>query len=400
MKKLLLVNLIVFLSFLSYSQDFYSKWDNGFKITSDDGNFKLKFGGRIMYDVAAWSATMHSDSLGNNLTENFNGTEFRRIRFFNSGQVYKNVKYKLQLDFAGGGVSIKDVYIEFVKLPVLGNIKVGHFKEPLRLEALTSSKYITLMERGLPIALSPERNVGFMLHRTFLDDKLSFQTGVFRNASSGNDKMANGNRNITSRITYLAMNEDDKLLHIGVGFSNRTNADETYASSTRAENHLGNKLIKVDLDDVSNTNILGTEMAFNIGSFSIQAEYLNTMINRSLDSLNNHTLTGYYTQLSYFITGEKREYKNSLAGFDRVKPNKNFGDGGVGAIELAARYSSLDFSDANGGKLSDITLGVNWHLNPCTRIMLNYVLGSAKDNQDVSDYEKENTFQCRIQIDF
>ena len=84
----------------------------------------------------------------------------------------------------------------------------------------------------------------------------------------------------------------------------------------------------------------------------------------------------------------------------REEVNKNFGDGGVGAIELAARYSSLDFSDANGGKLSDITLGVNWHLNPCTRIMLNYVLGSAKDNQDVSDYEKENTFQCRIQIDF
>ena len=187
MRTYILYILTFFIPLISFSQDFYSKWDNGFKITSDDGNFKLKFGGRIMYDVAAWSATTHSDSLGNTLTENFNGTEFRRIRFFNSGQVYKNVKYKLQLDFAGGGVSIKDVYIEFVKLPVLGNIKVGHFKEPLRLEALTSSKYITLMERGLPIALSPERNVGFMLHRTFLDDKLSFQTGVFRNEYSGND---------------------------------------------------------------------------------------------------------------------------------------------------------------------------------------------------------------------
>ena len=58
-------------------------------------------------------------------------------------------------------------------------LRVGHFKEPLRLEALTSSKYITFMERALPIALSPERNTGAMYHTTF-GEKISLQTGVFR----------------------------------------------------------------------------------------------------------------------------------------------------------------------------------------------------------------------------
>ena len=33
-----------------------------------------------------------------------------RVRLFNSGQVYKNVKYKVQFDFDGDGASFKDVH--------------------------------------------------------------------------------------------------------------------------------------------------------------------------------------------------------------------------------------------------------------------------------------------------
>ena len=146
------------------------------------------------------------------------------MRFFNSGKVYGNIKYKLQLDFAGGGVSFKDVYME-AALPYVGNLKVGHFKEPFRLEALTSSKYMTFMERGLPIAFSPERNVGFMLHDSFMDDKLSIQAGLFREASSGNDKKIDEVRNMTARLTFLPINDGQKLLHLGAAFSNRNISD-------------------------------------------------------------------------------------------------------------------------------------------------------------------------------
>ena len=93
-----------------------------------------------------------------------------------------------------------------------------------------------------------------------------------------------------------------------------------------------------------------------------------------------------------------RKYKNSLSGFDRVKPNTNIGVGNnFGAIELAARYSSMDLSELNAGKLNDITVGLNWYLNPRTRVMFNYVMGTL----DKSSVEtKENSLQCRVQIDF
>ena len=383
MKKILLFTISLLMLSIGNSQDFTTKWGNGYKFSSSDGIHSLKFGGRIMSDYAIW----------NNGDEIFSGTKFRRIRFFNSGKVYDNVKYKLQLDFAGGDISIKDVYME-VAMPYAGNVKVGHFKEPFRLEALTSSKYITFMERALPIAFSPERNVGLMLHDSFLDDKLSIQAGLFREASSGDDVNIEDVRNITTRITFLPINNDNNLLHLGAAFSSRSSSDDTYSVSSRAENHLGTKLLDMDLDNVTGMNLMGVEMAFVMGSFSVQGEY----VMNSVEAMEDYSFSGYYGQVSYFLTGEKRKYKNSLAGFDRVKPNKNMKEGeGLGAFELAARYSSMDLSEAHAGTLNDITVGLNWYLNPCTRFMFNYVMGTFDDHGVETT---ENTFQCRMQIDF
>ena len=384
MKKILLFAISFTMISIGSSQDFTTKWGNGYKLTSSDGEHSLKFGGRIMYDYATW----------NTGDETYSGTEFRRVRFFNSGKVYSNIKYKIQLDFAGGGVSFKDVYMELA-LPYLGNLKVGHFKEPFRLEALTSSKYMTFMERGLPIAFSPERNVGFMLHDSFMDDKLSIQAGLFREASSGNDKKIDDVRNMTARLTFLPINDGQKLLHLGAAFSSRNTSDSTYSVSTRPENHLGTKLLDMDLTGVTGMNLMGAEMAFVMGSFSVQGEY----VMNSVEAMEDYSFSGYYGQVSYFLTGEKRKYKNSLAGFDRVKPNNNMKEGeGWGALELAARYSSMDLSEAHAGILNDITIGLNWYLNPCTRVMFNYVMGTMEDHH--GEETTENTFQCRMQIDF
>lgn len=177
--------------------DFNAYWKEGIRLDSKDENFKLKIGGRIMLD---W-ATIDPDS---QLEDDFpdlegTGVEFRRARLYTSGTVYGSVEFKVQYDFAGGDADFKDVYLGLKKVPGVGHIKVGHFKEPFSLEGLTSSKYITFMERALPNAFSPSRNTGIMLHNPVLDKRMTWAVGYFYNTDDYGDTFEDySNTNLTT----------------------------------------------------------------------------------------------------------------------------------------------------------------------------------------------------------
>jgi len=405
---LVLVNLF---SIKLYSQEekenpFSIKWDNGFKVESADKNFKLKFGGRIQVDHALF---IQDDGLDNGWgeLESNDGTEFRRARLFMSGLLYKNVEFKLQIDFAGGSARMKDAYIGVKNIPIVGRIRVGHMKEPLRFDALTSSKYITFMERAIPADLANERNNGILLMNDFFDNKLSIQTGVFRNADAfGNDKKADKDIAWTSRITTLAIDnkEKEQILHFGLSYSYRKPDTDNYHLSVRPKSHLSEKYIKTGIiPDVETVNIINLETAYTKGPFTFQGEYLGSSVKQNgIDLSETYNFSNYYAQVSYFLTGEHRAYKNSYATFGRLKPKKSFmGKGsGAGAWELALRYTHTDLNSKNiyGGEQSDVTFGTNWYLNSATRIMFNYVWTDI-DQKDVGSGNL-NIFEVRFQIDF
>jgi len=390
--------LSLLLSISAYSQDgFTTNWDNGFKVESDDGDFKLKFGGRIMYDFGTFG---QDDDLDRAFGEYGNGVEFRRIRFFNSGTVYSNLSYKLQVDFAGGKVSLKDVFLELQDIGGV-NVRLGHFKEPFRLEVLTSSKYITFMERSMMTALNPERNTGLMVHDQSEDGRLNWQVALLRNGDGAGDDTNAGSGIVfggrLAGVLPLKPESDDQMLHLGASFSFRNPDGDVIEYESRPETHLGPKYLNTgEITDVDNSNLIGLELALVNGPWSFQTEYARSKVN--LDGTGEYSFPSYYAQVSYFLTGEVRnyKYKDAYEGFDRVKPNQNFGGGGAGAWELALRYSSADWNDGNitGGKLSNITLGVNWYLNPVSRLMANYILA------DLDEVGKANIFQMRMQIDF
>lgn len=385
---------------------FSIKWDNGFKVDSEDKNFRLKFGGRIMWDHAYFSQDDDLDAAFGEL-ESADGTEFRRVRLFVSGLLYKNFEFKLNVDFAGGVTQLKDAYIGIRNLPAVGTIRVGHVKEPLRFDALTSSKYIVFLERGIPADIANERNNGILLMNDFLNDRLSVQAGVFRNADAfGNDKSAGKDLAVTYRVTTLAVDNEDReeLLHLGLSHSYRKPDREEYSISIRPKSHLAKKYISTgNIENVETVNILNGEAVYSRGPFTIQAEYLNSYVRQvNEDFSHTYTFTNYYAQVSYFLTGEHRPYSGSYETFGRVKPKRNFMDGGkgAGAWEAALRYGYTDLSDKDvyGGDQGDISVGLNWYLNPVSRIMFNYVW---------TDIDKPgvgggilNIFEVRFQVDF
>jgi phosphate-selective porin OprO/OprP len=65
-------------------------------------------------------------------------------------------------------------------IPVVGELLVGHMKEPFSLEELTSDKYITFMERSLPTgAFAPRRNSGISASNAVLDKRMTWGVGAF-----------------------------------------------------------------------------------------------------------------------------------------------------------------------------------------------------------------------------
>ncbi len=405
--KYFLIVVIVLSSLTSYAQEdekkenpFSFKWDNGFKLQNQDKSFKMKFGGRIMVDHAFF---FQDDAMDINFgeLETTSGTEIRRARFYMSGTIYHNVEFKLQVDYVTGVTRIKDAYVGIKNVPDVGTIRVGNVKEPIRLDALTSSKYITFMERVLATDFAQERNSGILIFNDFLEKRLSAQAGVFRNANgSGNDRQANDGYVLTGRITGLIINRSEKkqLLHVGVGHSFRKTDAHEFSIFSRSEAHMGAKYINTGtMENIKHSNLTNFEAALVLNSFSFQGEYiLGNYKKMDFDPIDNYQFSSIYGQVSYFITGESKNFKSSYSGFGRVNPSKNFGKNGSGAWEVAVRVSNSDLNSENifGGEQTDITLGVNWYLNPVTRFMFNYV------RVDIKDTGKVNVVQARVQIDF
>ncbi len=371
-------------------------WKDGLRFDSLDGSFKLKIGGRIQHD---WAYLTEDDRLEQTIGSNVeDGNEFRRARLYVSGTIYDNIEFKAQYDFAGGDADFKDVYMGLKKVPVVGGVRVGHFKEPFSIEELTSSKYLTLMERSLVNTFAPGRNAGIMLHDHILDDRMTWAAGFFREADGFGDGGGGGrDYNATVRLTGLPWYQDDgsKLLHLGVAYTHKNFEGDTVRYRARPEAHLSPRLVDTGAFSAEYADILGLEAAWVQGPFSLQGEFAQSFVESR--TIRDPKFWAASLQASYFLTGEHRPYNLANGTFGNVKPKRNFqDDGGSGAWELATRYSYLDLSDEtiDGGWLRDFTFGLNWYLNPNLRVMWNYIFAESSDAGEM------NIFQWRFQIAF
>lgn len=370
-------------------------WKDTLRIEAPNKNFCLKIGGRFQGDWAVFD-TGHEieDDLGN-FEE---GTEVRRARFYYSGTLYEHFEFKTQVELSERNIEARDVYIGLIDLPVIGNLRLGHFKEPFGLNELTSSKYIMFMERSLTTeTFAPGRNAGIMLHNTACDERMTWAVGIFRETDEFfNGEVADG-LHLTGRLTGLPWYEDAgrKLLHVGLAWSHQDPAGDDIGFDARPESHLAPKLVASDDIAADGVDLVGLEAAFVYGSFSLEGEYIHAFVNRQEGS--NLQFNSFYVQGSYIFTGEHRNYDTEVAEFGRITPKRNFGeDGGMGAWEAALRYSYLDLNDHDirGGRLSDVTAGLNWYLNPNVRVSWNYVYADAHDSSFA------NIFQMRLQVAF
>ncbi|MDQ3563921.1 MAG: porin [Pseudomonadota bacterium] len=374
------------------------------EISSPEGDFKFGVGGRVQVDAAWYN---EDDTDAGETTNLDSGVEFRRTRLSAFGTLWKHWDFKSEVDFAGNGVDVKDMYIANTYLKPF-TIQAGNFKEPFSLEQLTSSRFITFMERSLADAFVPERNLGAALY--YAGSNWTAAGGVFSEGVTEDDEDVeiDGGEGIgvTGRITAAPLLDSTRLVHVGGAISWRdpeeSPADTLLQFRQRPESHVADQRL-VDTGEFAGTEDFmryGAEGAFAWGPGSLQAEYIYTDVNRNIEDVS---FDGWYIYGSWFLTGESRAaaYKVEKGAFDRLKPFSNFGSGGWGAWEIAARYSTIDLSDEDidGGEQDDFTFGLNWYPNPNLRLMANYVKVLSIDDGEFEGASPD-IFQLRAQVDW
>ncbi len=370
--------------------------EGGVEASTYDGAFSFQLGGRLMVDAAFYDQDERENNLGD-------GTELRRSRIDVEGRMFHDWIYELAVDFADaeGKVDVKDAYIGYEGWwPA--SFKVGQFKEPFSLEELTSSKYITFMERALPNEFAPGRNIGIGGHRYW--DSFTIAGGVFGEAyDTDTDDEGDEGYGVVGRLTYAPIHQDTRAVHLGAAAEYRETDDEDQIRfRTRPESHVtGVRFANTGrIQEVDHTIKYGLEAAGVWGPFSVQGEYIYTDVDRN-SGFEDVDFNGWYAFASWFPTGESRSYKAKKGAFGRVKPRRRFG-----ALELAARYSTIDLTDGpvTGGEEKNITLGLNWYINPQVRAMANYIIidndDDADDDGDVQGNDDPKAFQVRVQADF
>ncbi len=351
--------------------------------TPASAEMTVSLGGRIQVD-----ATYYDDD---NIKMG-RGTEFRRARLFAEGDIADSWSYKAQYDFAGDGVDLKDLYIRYSGFD-FGKITLGQFKQEAGLEELTSSKYMTFIERAMLATFFPSRRIAAGVAGDV--DAWHWGASIF-GQEEGSSEGVNEGVGFAGRVAW-GPKVGENQLHFGVSgnWQDSPDSDNEYRVRARPESHQTSvRLVDTGtITEVNDITTFGGEAAWVRGPFSVQGEYVQQTVDR--DSGDDPDFSGYYVYGSWFVSGDTgRSYKGGR--FGRTKATN--------AWELAVRYSYLDLKDGGiqGGEETNWTVGVNYYVNPYLRFMLNYIAADAKDTPRLGSVQddKPNAIVFRAAMDF
>ena len=189
-------------------------------------------------------------------------------------------------------------------------ITLGNHKGQFSVEEVTSSRYITFIERGLPNAFAPDRRLGLSIAKW--GRKWRAFAGIFGEEAGNVDETGeNEALNYNLRLNYLPVLTDNAFIHLGGSYGHSkpfANDEGRTRFRARPETHVAdNRFLHTGWIDTDGWNLYGLELAAAAGPVLLQGEYTATSVNQ-FEGLPKANFSGYYAFASWMITGEKRPY--------------------------------------------------------------------------------------------
>ena len=383
---------------------FTAGYRDGFFVRSADGNFSMRIGGRVSaHGLYQQEDTSQNDSLS-----------MDRVRFYLDGVVFKYWQYKVETDFTSSS-GLRDAYLNLTYFP-RANVQIGQYKVPFSYEALLSKRYLDLVERSAATlsAVSPSRDIGFMVHGRLGEGLFSYQLAVL-NGAGQNRADNNSAKDIAARIVLAPFIADRDSALAGLNFGGAM----TYGHEPKGDSISG--LSPTGFEFFDAVTVRGDRLRTDgfitwfHGPFSLTSEYLYTSEERNRLGQNGEDLSDFVTMGGYvggtwLLSGEKKVFNRPN------RPARIFLDpfgqmDGWGSWELAARYETYGLDNEGGtGKpgalkrnsLDAARIGLNWYPNPWLRFSLEYMYGHYDDakRSPRPGHHAVNSILSRIQVEF
>jgi phosphate-selective porin OprO/OprP len=375
-------------------------WDEGpsWRI----GRFgRIDFKARLQEDV-------RRSSEGADSASDLDAFELSRFRVGMQGRLFDGLDFEIERELSTSELTAEDVAQgerpksawRDVSLEVgylrAAQIRVGRFKIPFGLDQLTSATRGDFVYRSLGADyLAPSRDVGVMVHGIFFDRALGYSTGVFRRDGDNARSRRSQGADLTyaTRLTAAPLRQLDGLeFGTAVTISDLSN-EQAWPNGLRGRTVMTESPL-FDAVYVNGRRVRWeSDLQWLAGAASLRAEYTRVTDERRGQGLTGQDLpdaryTAWYVSGTCLLTGDKKRRP--------LRPRRELLRGGIGAVEVAARYEHIRFDSAGSGGVAlrnpraetilpngdrVLTLGVNWLLNRWITLQVNGIREQIEDGK-------------------
>jgi phosphate-selective porin OprO and OprP len=314
--------------------------------------------------------------------------------------VFKNWSYSFIYDFGGSNGAeqqgrVSAAYIQYSGFAPF-QFRIGAFAPYIGLEDSTSSADLLFPERPTASELSRNNTGGDGRSAVQLaaigDDYLVSVS--YSGSSSTTAAVFDEQQAVNGRLAYLLYSDQDtkfvgsltgvyefKTPDSVAGAPGATNISLADRPELRVD---GTQLIGATID-ADSLVIGGAEAGIVWKSLYAQGGWYDFHVARRASVLSDPDFTSWYVQASWLLTGESKPYDATRAAFRNPKPASpfDFSDTpGIGAWELAARYSVADLNvdqtltpalgGVRGGEQKIVTAGLHWYPNNAVKLLFDY----------------------------
>jgi phosphate-selective porin OprO/OprP len=346
--------------------------EDGFAIESADGNFRLQLG-----------VLLHADgrfALEGANDQFVNSFAVRRLRPYLRGRVARRFEFYVNPELSGGTLVVQDAYVDTVFAPAF-RLRAGKAKTPFGFERLHSASNMLFLERALPTALAPNRDIGVQAIGDLYGGLVSYLAGVTNGVADGGsaDAETNDSKDLAARLILRPFARQPagraaRGLGLALAGSRGRAAGAAGLPAFRTQTLQQPYFSYVGGATPAAADGIRTRYSpsvwYFLGPFSGWAEYVRTETPaRRGDVAADIGHDAWQAAVSWVLTGESAT--DAGAGV-RPRNNFNFGNGGWGALQIAARYHVLEVdADAiavglaapGASRKADAwTIGLRWYL--------------------------------------